>query len=365
MLDLPYGFEIYSLLTRWNPLNAKRPYSLPYNGKNVLVVGLGPAGYTLAHYLLNEGFGVVGIDGLKIEPLPEEWTGKNGKICPKPIKDIGEITEELDERILSGFGGVSEYGITVRWDKNFLTMVQLMLTRRKRFRAYGGVRFGGTLTIEDAWDFGFDHIAIATGAGRPTIVPMKNNLIRGIRQASDFLMALQLTGAFKKDTLSNLQVRLPAVVIGGGLTGIDTATELFAYYPVQVEKMLAKYEQVDGEFGEEKVVENFDEEEIRVLQEFLEHGKEIRAERARAAAARRAEFRAAGAGLGRRFADLPQAFAGFAGVPAKSRGGPKGARRRHRFCRMHEPGRGRAGRIQRGQSAHFRAARIRCRDRKI
>ena len=282
VLDLPYGFEIYSLLTRWNPLNALRPYALPYNGKNVMVVGLGPAGYTLAQYLLNEGFGVVGMDGLKIEPLPVEWTGNNGKTSPKPIKDINEITEELDERILSGFGGVSEYGITVRWDKNFLTMVQLMLTRRKRFRAYGGIRFGGTLTIEDAWNFGFDHIAIATGAGRPTIVPMKNNLIRGIRQASDFLMALQLTGAFKKDTLSNLQVRLPAVVIGGGLTGIDTATELFAYYPVQVEKMLEKYEQISAEFGEDEVLSKFDEEEHRVLQEFLEHGKEIRSERARA-----------------------------------------------------------------------------------
>ncbi len=285
VLDLPFGFEIYSLLTRWNPLNAKRPYTLPYNGKNVLVVGLGPAGYTLAHYLLNEGFGVIGIDGLKIEPLPLEWTGNHSKSCPKPIKDVGEITENLDERILSGFGGVSEYGITVRWDKNFLTMIQLMLTRRKRFRPYGGIRFGGTLTIEDAWDLGFDHVAIATGAGRPTIVPMKNNLIRGIRQASDFLMALQLTGAFKKDTLSNLQVRLPAVVIGGGLTGIDTATELFAYYPVQVEKMLGKYEQIVAEFGEERVVEAFDEEEIRTLQEFLEHGREIRAERVRAAAA--------------------------------------------------------------------------------
>jgi len=285
VLDLPYGFEIYSLLTRWNPLNAKRPYALPYNGNNIMVIGLGPAGYTLAHYLLNEGFGVVGIDGLKIEPLPDQWTGTNGSKCPKPIKNISEITEDLDKRILSGFGGVSEYGITVRWDKNFLTMVQLMLTRRKRFRSYGGVRFGGTLTIEDAWDFGFDHIAIATGAGRPTIVPMKNNLIRGIRQASDFLMALQLTGAFKKDTLSNLQVRLPAVVIGGGLTGIDTATELFAYYPVQVEKMLLKYEQVVSEYGEDQVIEHFDDEEIRVLQEFLEHGREIRDERARAQSA--------------------------------------------------------------------------------
>lgn len=285
VLNLPYGFEIYSLLTRWNPLNAKRPYQLPYNGKNVLVVGLGPAGYTLAHYLLNEGFGVVGIDGLKIEPLPEEWTGNLGKTTPKPIKNIKEITDELDERILSGFGGVSEYGITVRWDKNFLTIMQLMLFRRKRFRAYGGVRFGGTMTIEDAWDFGFDHIAIATGAGRPTLVPMKNNLIRGIRQASDFLMALQLTGAFKKDTLSNLQIRLPAVVIGGGLTGIDTATELMAYYPVQVEKMLEIFEEICEDRGEEAVWAAFDEEEKKVFSEFLEHGREIRQERERAKAA--------------------------------------------------------------------------------
>src|SRR5436190_7638763 len=282
VLSLPYGFEIYHLLTRWNPLNAKRPYPLPYNGKNILVVGLGPAGYTLAHYLLNEGFGVVGVDGLKIEPLPAEWTGNNGKRCPKPIRDLDEITEQLDQRILSGFGGVSEYGITVRWDKNFLTMVQLMLSRRKRFRAYGGVRFGGTLTIEDAWDFGFDHIAIATGAGRPTIVPMKNNLIRGIRQASDFLMALQLTGAFKKDTLSNIQVRLPAVVIGGGLTGIDTATEISAYYPVQVEKMLQKFETVAAEIGQDAVYGKFDDEELAVLKEFLQHGQEIRNERERA-----------------------------------------------------------------------------------
>ncbi|HEX3102292.1 MAG TPA: hypothetical protein VHQ01_10885, partial [Pyrinomonadaceae bacterium] len=44
-------------------------------------------------------------------------------------------------------------------------------------------------------------------------------------------------------------------------------------------------EQVVAEFGEEAVVEKFDEEEIRVLQEFLKHGREIREERARAAAA--------------------------------------------------------------------------------
>jgi len=282
VLRLPWGVEIYSLLTRWNPLNARRPCALPYNGRNVLVVGLGPAGYTLSHYLLNEGFGVVGIDGLKIEPLPAAITGESGSPM-KPIQHWSELYRDLDDRILEGFGGVSEYGITVRWDKNFLTLIHLVLARRERFRMYGGIRFGGTVPIEDAWGAGFDHVAIAAGAGRPTIIDMKNNLIRGVRKASDFLMALQLTGAFKRDTLANLQVRLPALVVGGGLTATDTATELMAYYPVQVEKMLDHYEALAAEIGEQRILSVYDREEQLQLEEFLAHGRAVRAERARAA----------------------------------------------------------------------------------
>lgn len=284
VLKMPYGVEIYALLTRWNPLNVKRPYALPYNGKNVLVVGLGPAGYTLAHYLLNEGFGVVGIDGLKIEPLPAELTGANEQL-PQPVRNWNELYKQLDQRVLEGFGGVSEYGITVRWDKNFLTLLHLTLARRDHLRIYGGVRFGGTLTIEDAWELGFDHIAIATGAGKPTIISMKNNLMRGIRKASDFLMALQLTGAFKTAAMANLQAQLPAIIIGGGLTAIDTATELAAYYPLQVEKTLARYETLVAEYGEEQVWKMYDDEERGVMRRFLEHGRAVRAERERAVAA--------------------------------------------------------------------------------
>ena len=284
VLRLPWGVEIYGLFTRWNPLNVRRPYALPYNGKNVLVVGLGPAGYTLAHFLVNEGFGVVGVDGLKIEPLPEAIVGTD-TTPPEPVEEWSELYRQLDERVLEGFGGVSEYGITVRWDKNFLTLLHLTLARRKGLRIFGGVRFGGTLPIDDAWAYGFDHVAIATGAGRPTVIDMKNNLIRGIRKASDFLMALQLTGAFKRDALPNLQVRLPAVVIGGGLTAIDTATELMAYYPVQVEKMLAQYEAMSARLGEERVRAGYDAEELALLDEFRDHGAGVRAERARAAKA--------------------------------------------------------------------------------
>ena len=245
VLELPWGFEIYSLLTRWNPLNFSRPYPKASTGYKVLVVGLGPAGFTLSHHLMNDGHTVVAVDGLKIEPLPAGISGIDayGERVPfRPLRDISEVYERLDRRVMAGFGGVAEYGITVRWDKNFLKIIRLLLERRAEFSMFGGVRFGGTLTVESAFELGFDHIALCAGAGRPTVIPMKNGLVRGVRQASDFLMALQLTGAAKTDSLANLQIRMPIVVIGGGLTAIDTATESLAYYVVQVEKFLRRYE---------------------------------------------------------------------------------------------------------------------------
>jgi NADPH-dependent glutamate synthase beta subunit-like oxidoreductase/NAD(P)H-flavin reductase len=275
VLALPFGVEIYSFLTRWNPLRIQRPFALPYTGLNVLVVGLGPAGYTLAHHLCNEGFGVVAIDGLKVEPLPKS-------LLEGPVRDFRSLTSELDVRTLYGFGGVSEYGITVRWDKNFLTLLYLNLARRQTVRFLGGVRFGGTLTLDDAWQLGFHHVAIAAGAGRPTVIDVENNLLRGMRAASDFLMGLQLTGAYKRSSLANLQVRLPAVVIGGGLTAVDTATELRAYYIVQVEKTLARWDRLIALKGEEAVLAPFDPEERGILAEQLAHGRLARAERERA-----------------------------------------------------------------------------------
>ncbi len=285
VLALPYGFEIYALLTRWNPLNFRRSVALPYNGRRVLVVGLGPAGYTLSHHLLNEGFGVVAIDGLKIESMEQALVGSPTQ-APRPVRDYRvEIEQELDERILEGFGGVSEYGITVRWDKNFLTVLHLMLARRQTLKILDGVRFGGTMTIDDAWELGFDHIALAAGAGKPTIIPMKNNLSRGVRKASDFLMSLQLSGAIKQNSMANYQMRLPAVVIGGGLTGIDTTTEAMAYYPIQVERLYRRAESLIAQQGVTQFWSMFDVEETIVAREFYEHGRQVVAERERAAAA--------------------------------------------------------------------------------
>ncbi len=285
VLGLPWGFEIYSLLTRWNPLDLHRPLPKPATGKRVLVVGMGPAGYTLAHHLMNDGHVVVGVDGLKIEPLAAELCGvdaRGTRVPMQPIFDVNALYEQLDERTLAGFGGVAEYGITVRWDKNFLKLIRLLLERREQFALIGGVRFGGTITTEDAFAYGFDHIALAAGAGRPTVLELPNGLARGVRTASDFLMALQLTGAAKPDSVANLQIRLPVVVIGGGLTAIDTATESLAYYPLQVEKFLSRYETLAGERGAARVRKDWNPEEQAIAKEFLAHARAIREERATA-----------------------------------------------------------------------------------
>lgn len=275
VLELPWGVEIYDLLTRFNPLRQKQWLAKPYNGLKILIAGMGPAGFTLAHHLLQEGCAVVGFDGLKIEPLPTE-------LIHQPIYRFSDLKESLDERLMAGFGGVAEYGITVRWDKNFLKLIYLSLMRRPYFQVFGGVRFGGTIMVEDAWEMGFDHLAVAVGAGLPTALSISGSMAPGMRQANDFLMALQLGNAAKADSLTNLQIRLPAIVIGGGLTGVDTATELQAYYIRLVEKVLYRYEQLTYRYGENYWQALLNDADRTILNEYLHHGHLVRRERERA-----------------------------------------------------------------------------------
>jgi NADPH-dependent glutamate synthase beta subunit-like oxidoreductase len=239
VLALPWGFEIYSLLSRWNPLNTIQPLPQPDTGKTVLVVGLGPAGFTLSHYLLNSGHQVIAIDGLKIEPLPAALSGQTldqGRSKFIPIRTLQDYYQPLSQRPPQGFGGVTEYGITVRWDKNFLLPIRLLLERRHNFTMQGGIRFGSTLTPDQAFtEFGADHIALCLGAGKPNAISLpwedlkgqtlaNHGLPPGVHLGADFLMALQGVGAAQSPFV-DCPMTGPVVVIGGGLTAIDAATE--------------------------------------------------------------------------------------------------------------------------------------------
>jgi hypothetical protein len=67
----------------------------------------------------------------------------------EPIHDVENLYDSRRPRD-GRIRGVAEYGITVRWDKNFLKLIRL-LQRREEFALFGGVRFGGTLEVDDAF----------------------------------------------------------------------------------------------------------------------------------------------------------------------------------------------------------------------
>jgi NADPH-dependent glutamate synthase beta subunit-like oxidoreductase/NAD(P)H-flavin reductase len=279
VLQLPYGFEIYSLLTRWNPLKLHDQTPKQNSGYKILISGLGPAGFTLSHYMLNEGHTVVAVDGAKIEPLPPEISGvatDGNKAQFKAIKNINDIYEKLNERIIHGFGGVAEYGITVRWNKNYLKIIRILLERRENFHMFGGVRFGSNINFSNAMDLNFNHIALCVGAGKPNLPSIKNVLSRGVRFASDFLMNLQLGGAFKEKSITNLQIRMPIIVIGAGLTAVDTATESLTYYKIQVEKFSLRYKKLYQLYGKDYVEQHWNQEDKIIATEFLNHAEQMK-----------------------------------------------------------------------------------------
>ncbi|PLX29860.1 MAG: hypothetical protein C0582_02395 [Alphaproteobacteria bacterium] len=229
ILSLPYGVEIYSLLTRWNPFHLT-PLPLPPHSQSVAIVGMGPAGIGLGYEMLRKGYQVMLFEGLKVDPLPTHLIG-TGQNDFDLIQTWSTLTKNLEHRKIKGFGGVAEYGITARWDKNFLMLVRLILERHSRYHYLDGIRIGKTLSIENLIDHGFDHVALCTGAGKPKTLST-TTWPKGVRMGVDFLMGLHQRPL--PETLIKNPLTLPAYVYGAGLTAIDTATEVLAAYPVQV-----------------------------------------------------------------------------------------------------------------------------------
>jgi NADPH-dependent glutamate synthase beta subunit-like oxidoreductase len=269
LIKMPFGVEIYLLLLRWHPLKiySNHKVSNAPNDKKILVAGLGPAGISASYFLLHAGYKVVAIDALKIEKLPSN-------LVHNLHEDFHFI--DLEERTISGFGGVMEYGITSRWNKNYLTIMQIFFERHKDFEYLDGVRLGSSYSIDDAFQDNFHHIILACGTGRQQIpgnVP--NFLFKNVRLGSDFLMNLNLGGAYKFDErylTNNLIVEMPAMVLGGGLTAIDVATEILNYYPRQV----LKVDRIINKFGLEKAKFILDIKDDDLINKFFYHASKIK-----------------------------------------------------------------------------------------
>jgi len=214
VLSLPYGAEIYYLLSRWNPLSI-----VPHNGvctpKKYLIVGLGPAGFAMAYYMLQKGHHVTAIDGLEITPLPEEFFD--------PIEDWPKLIDNLGPYKPQGFGGVAEYGITDRWDKYNLLIIRMLLERYPNFEMKGNYRLGRDITIQKAIEEdGYDYVALCLGAGKPKAPNVKNINATGVISAFTFLAALHMNRP-------DFSYNMPVVIVGAGLTAMDCAMAALKY----------------------------------------------------------------------------------------------------------------------------------------
>ena len=177
---------------------------------------------------------------------------------------------------------------------------------------------------------------------------MKNNLLRGIRKASDFLMALQLTGAFKRERLREppgAPARRRHRRRPDGHRHGDRADGVLPAAGREDPRPLRGAVRRVRRAGHPRRCST--PRSSGLLDEFLAHGRAVRAERARAAAAGEPpDFVPLMRALGRRVARLPQGHARLARLPAEPRGDHQVARGRHPLRRADEPGGGHPRRVR-------------------
>ena|GEM_PF-6961901 len=223
VLSMEFGIEIYNLLLQWNPLCTVVDEN--FAGKTVMVAGLGPAGLFATHLFSKYGAKVLGIDALNIE-----ISAKIQDISQNIIQNSAEILHEsLESRTPSNIGGVMEYGITSRWNKNFLDVLIGLILRRQNVEFQGSTRVGSLLNYEDIFHrFQFNHLALCIGSATPQVPKIKgifskHSLTKGVVMASDFLMSLHIN---RQSNFLETIVNSPVYILGCGLTAIDVACEV-------------------------------------------------------------------------------------------------------------------------------------------
>lgn len=165
------------------------PKSLPPTGKNVGIVGSGPAGLACAGDLIQMGHKV-------------------------------HVFEALHE-----FGGVLVYGIPEFRLPKDIVRHEIDVLRRRGVDFETNVVVGKTVTIDELMqDEGFDAMFIATGAGLPRFLNIPGEHFNGVYSANEFLTRVNLMRAYRfpeyDEPLYPCKDR-DVIVVGGGNTAMD------------------------------------------------------------------------------------------------------------------------------------------------
>ena len=204
---------------RMGALGGPAPMASP-TGRNVAIIGSGPAGLACAGDLAQEGHAVT----------------------------VFEALHEL--------GGVLVYGIPEFRLPKEIVAAEIASLEDRGVAFETDVLVGSGTTLEELMEEeGFDAVFIGTGAGLPRFPGIEGEELIGVYSANEFLTRVNLMKAHESDSetpVYDLEAR-PVVVIGGGNTAVDgarTALRLGAHpvkmlYRRSAEEMPAREEEIE------------------------------------------------------------------------------------------------------------------------
>jgi glutamate synthase (NADPH/NADH) small chain len=162
------------------------PPVAPPTGNLVAVVGSGPAGLAVAEELTRRGHEVV---------VYEAW--------PEP-------------------GGLLIYGIPSFKLPKDLVQEKIAYLKRLGVRFMTNMRIGDGLTVDDLFAAGFDAVFLGTGANVDARMKAPGIGLKGIYQATDFLVRANVNYDLLPENLRRpVEVGEKVAVVGGGDTAMD------------------------------------------------------------------------------------------------------------------------------------------------
>jgi len=197
----------------------KMPEKAPPTGKQVAVIGAGPAGLTVAADLAKLGHKVVIFEALH---LP---------------------------------GGVLVYGIPEFRLPKSIVRAEVDYVKKLGVELCAGYLVGRIYTIPELLRRGFDAVFIGTGAGLPAFMGLPGENLGGIYSASEFLIRVNLMKSFAFPAYDTpIRIGKHVVVIGGGNVAMDSARsalrlgaeEVCIVYRRSREEMPARHEEIEN-----------------------------------------------------------------------------------------------------------------------
>ncbi|MCJ7626023.1 MAG: NADPH-dependent glutamate synthase [Anaerolineaceae bacterium] len=178
-----YPDEVMEYIETLREKNADGANSLHH----IAVIGSGPAGLTAAIDLAILGYKVTVFESLHIS------------------------------------GGVLAYGIPIFRLPSKVTQRELSVAKALGIRFLHNITVGNSITIPELFSQGFSAVFIGTGAGLPKFLSIPGENLKHVYSANEFLVRINLMGAFETRADTPIKVGKKVVVIGGGFTAIDAA----------------------------------------------------------------------------------------------------------------------------------------------